>query len=355
MLVKDLWVIKASGISMYHYRNISESDFQLDDALFAGFISALAAFAESLNEKQIDFLKMKEDEIYFVTLDSIIVVAIIASIKGTESHVIEQLLSYVGEKFIELFGYQIDQIFFDFDTITAEFDKEIKFITNSEIYEELKREMINKLLSDVISSKNDPDVLHWKVASLFQDSTSEEINQVLKMFDNLTNVLPSITNNVVLESKIKDAFQQATFQLISTLFRHEKNNQLYVLCPDNLFQNIFNNFLPLGTTCSKFNTIETLATAIIAVDKWIKSINYQLLIIKPELSEKEADILTSVSEKCSVLVWVENLETTIQRKLKEKPNITLYYNYCDLEENCPNIFTILNHFSIKANLPLQQT
>jgi hypothetical protein len=350
LLIKDLWIISTHGLSVYHYHS-PQSNYQLDDTLFSGFIAALSTFAESLSQKHIDFLKLENDEIYFVTNKevNIIVVSIINTTAGgtTEEHVIEQLLHFVGEKFVESFGHHLEKVMFDFDLIADTFTKEIEFITaDDRIYEELKREMINKLLSEVITGKISPDVLHWKVASLFSNSTHQEIQKTIEMFDNLSSVLSTVTNDVVLESKLSEAFQKATFQLKRTLFRDESKKQLYVLCQDEItFHNIFNNFLKFGTACSYFNSAEALEAAIIAVNKYIKGFNYNILVVQPTITTHEAEILSRLQTDHSIIIWTDNQESEVQKLFETRSNIKIEDGYCDLEHGCPKIFKILKQFS----------
>ncbi|MFX0095462.1 MAG: hypothetical protein ACFFBD_27245, partial [Candidatus Hodarchaeota archaeon] len=99
MIIKDLWIIGNSGVCLYHYHALF-SDYEIDQKLFSGFVAALSLFSTSLAGKNIDFLKMKDDEMYFVSFANIIIISIMNT-SGGEQYVIKQILNYIGEKFLE--------------------------------------------------------------------------------------------------------------------------------------------------------------------------------------------------------------------------------------------------------------
>lgn len=345
MLIKDLWVIATSGLSLYRYSAPYSGYSDIEDSLFGGFIAALSTFARSLSQKQIEFVALGNDEIYFINLEEIIVVAIISGGEATQQQVIDQLLEFVGEKFMQLYGEHILQAVFDWQTIHKDFTSEIEFIIamDADVYSELKREMINKLFDEIIQGGLPPDLLLWKVSGLFQESNPEEILKTVEIFENLAQMLPSMVTDVILETQIQDVFQRITYQLRSRLPQHNES-QLYVVCNDAaVFSNIQKSFLGFGIPSVNIPDIENLLMTIQAVTKWVSEMSFNILVVQPTLSNSELNQLKKLD--ANVVLWLRKTPSDKMRKQLDGTKVKANVGYCDVPQGCPKILTFSNEFS----------
>lgn len=343
MIIKDLWIIKTTGGVVYHYK-ASFSDYDIDQEMFGGFIAALATFGESLTQKQVRFLKLKGDELYFQVLGQVIVVSIMSS-AGAEQNVIDQMLLYVGERFVEEYEKNLGDEFFEWSAIEEAFSGEIEYITaDASIYEEMKREMINRLLNDILHGTVPPDILAWKVGALFSDSTDEEIDKTIELVDGLLNILPSLKHNPVMENKITGAFKAARQQL--QLKKMRSKNQLFVLCTqDELYEKIFRNFLTFGTLSMQFKTFDQLLAGVQSIKNHHKELYYNVMILDYELSSKEVQNLASSVPKGKIFVWEDLLPSGVEDDhLGDQFNVSP--GFCSFEHACPKIFDIINSIQL---------
>jgi hypothetical protein len=335
---------------LYHY-SASFSDYEIDNTLFGGFIAALASFTETLSDAVFEFLKMQDDELHFIVDDNIIVVSIMST-ADAEQQVINQLLTFVGEKFNENYAKYLMVDNFDWEKVEKEFTSEIEFIaSDEEIYEEMKRELIQKLFNEVIQGILPPDILNWKVAHLFSTSTRSEIHKTIEMIDRLDNILPTMKHDKILESKIKDAFLTAKHQL-NTKF--QEKNQLLVLCHnDIIFQKILKNFLAYSTLCVKITEFSGLIAAIQSIENWIDNIAYNVLIIDPHLSLDEIEQLLQLQIAGKIFIWTrQKLSPEYSEIFDPYENITLHNGYCDFDYGCPKIFNIVNEIGFNSKYQL---
>lgn len=344
MIIKDLWIINNSGHVLYHY-TASFSDYRIDEELFGGFISALSIFTSNLTQSQISFLKMQEDEMYFFKIEGIIVVSIMNS-AGAEQDVIDQILGFVGDKFLEYYKKEVNNPNFNWNQIKDDFRNEIEFVTGDEqLYEEMKREMINKLFNEILQGTIPPDILHWKIAHLFSSSTSNEIRKIIDIIDGLLKISPTMNHDMILASKITNAFHRARNQLQIKLL-HQKN-QLLVLCNDeSLFQKILKNFLIYGTLCIKIDSFAGLEAIVKSIEKWIKIEKYNILITEPQkmiTAEQLTNILDSNSTN-QIFLWSNEMLPEDILKLESNHKINFYIGNCQFDYGCPKIFKIINKF-----------
>lgn len=345
MIIKNLWVINSSGLCVYTYK-ANFSDYDLDETMFGGFISALASFTETLSQKNIRFLKLEEDELYFRDLKDIIVVTIMNT-AGAEQTVIDQMLQFIGEKFLENYSENLKSPIFDWSSIVEGFTEEINYVLgDEELYEEMKRELINNLLQDIMNGKQPPDVLTWKISYLFADSTPDEIVKTIEMIDQVTDILPTLRYDAILESKITDAFYKAKIQLSTKLIKDR--NQLFVVCNDNdLFNKVFKNFLAFGTLCIQHKDYTGLIKSLQSIVRAHLNLTFNILLLKPFPSKDELAKLKELHVDEHIFVWElrETSETT--KNFIEKSGFQLSNTPCSLDHSCPKLFNLvykLNQF-----------
>jgi hypothetical protein len=353
MIIKDLWIIASSGLCLYHY-HAPFSEYEIDETLFSGFIAALASFTASLAQKEIDFLKMQNDEIYFISLEDTIVVSIMNT-AGGEQHVIEQILKFIGEKFLKYRAEISKNGVFDSEEIKELFTKEIEELCGDEtLYDDIKREMINNLSNQVIQGKLSPDVLYWKIMQLYSNTTPDEITKMLITFENLKRILPTITDDTILLAKISEAFQSVKIQLNVTLNREK--NYLLVLCQDNsLFEAIANNFLSYGTYSILYDSLSGFQHAI---ENWDKPFPYNTMVTQSSLTMTDVNFLLDLKLKpqSKMFLFVEDLSSEILEGLSDWKegivNINPYYHLDQLQcqSTCPIVGDIVNQFvNVKIN------
>ena len=343
MIIKNLWVINSSGLCVYSYK-ANFSDYDLDETMFGGFISALASFTENLSQKNIRFLKLEEDELYFRNLKDIIVVTIMNT-AGAEQTVIDQMLQFIGEKFLENYSDNLKSPVFDWSLIIPDFTAEITYVLgDEELYEEMKREMINNLLQDIMGGKQAPDVLTWKISYLFSDSTHDEISKTIEMIDQVMMILPTLKYDAILESKITDSFNKAKVQLATKLIKDR--NQLFVVCDDiNLFNKIFKNFLAYGTLSIQHKSIQGLIKSLSSILKADLKLIFNILIVKPLPTEEEIKLLKSMKIHDRVYIWeIRNSDPAI-KSLLEQTNFHLANSPCVMDHACPRVFNMVYKFS----------
>lgn len=340
MIIKNLWMINQSGLCVYSYR-AKFSDYDLDVIMFGGFIRALASFTETLSQKNIRFLKLEEDELYFRNLKDIIVVSIMNT-AGAEQTVIDQMLEFIGEKFLDSYLANLKSPTFDWSTIVEPFTEDISYVIgDEELYEEMKRELINNLLQDIMQGKQPPDVLTWKIAYLFSSSTHDEINKTLEMIDQVQSIIPSMKYDAILESKINDAFFKAKVQLSTKLIKDR--NQLLVLCANmDLYNKIFKNFLAFGTLCIQHRDFSNLFKTLSSMKNSKINISFNVLIIDPIPSEREFNQLNELNLDNNLYIWENRtVNKNIEQIISKNSKLHLANPICNLDYGCPKVFDMV--------------
>lgn len=328
-------MINSSGLTVYSYK-AKYSDYEIDEMLFGGFISALASFGESLSKKNIKFLKLGEDELYFKNLQDVVVVTIMNT-AGAEQSVIDQMLQFIGEKFIEKYVNDLNSPTFEWNAIQEDFTEEISYVLgDEELYEEMKRELINNLLQDIMQGKQPPDVLTWKISYLFSESTPEEIIKTIEMIDQVNNILPSMRYDAILESKISDAFYKAKVQLSTKLIKDR--NQLLVLCDDmDLYNKIFKNFLAFGTLCIQHKDFDSLFKALSTMKNSKLNKSFNALILEPLPSYNDFKKIKELKLDSKIYIWEKRTVNSRIEKLVSE-NVFLANPICNLDYGCPKVF-----------------
>jgi hypothetical protein len=339
MIIKNLWVINAGGLCTYSYK-ANFSDYKIDETMFGGFISALVSFTETLSQKNIRFLKLEEDELYFRDLKDIIVVSIMNT-AGAEQTVIDQMLQFIGEKFLESYSESLKSPTFDWSSIIPDFTKEMNYVLgDEELYEEMKRELINNLLQDIMSGKQPPDVLTWKISYLFADSKPDEIIKTIEMIDQVTEILPTLRYDAILESKITDAFYKAKVQLSTKLIKDR--NQLFVLCSDTeLFNKVFKNFLAFGTLCIQHKDYAGLIKSLQSIFKANLNLTFNILLLTPLPSKDELTKLKELHIEEHIYVWELRESSDNMTNFISKSGFKLTNAPCSLDHSCPKVFNLV--------------
>ena len=354
MIIKEIWIILKNGLSIFHYQT-AYSDYQnLDPLLFSGFIAALSEFAISMSNKQIEYLKLQNDELYFVIKDEIIVASIVDASQGIEKNVLTQLLDYIGEKFLEMNVDHLKDKLFSWDSVEDEFGHEIEFlITDQGIHEELKRELITNLFNQVLKEKLSPDILHWKIVELSNNNSPNEISKTIEVIENLIKILPAMKSDVLIQSKVEDSLQNVRSYLLKKLI--SEKHQLFVLCNDDtLYEEILSTFLVYGTICNQFRSFEALYKSMKAIHNSFGEFDYPVLLANSTISTEEILLITKISSTAKIFFWSPKEPSDILMKLAvTKENfIILPCVRCLFNQGCPKLQDVLKDIKNSSNLLL---
>ena len=353
MIIKNLWVINSSGLCVFSYK-ANFSDYDIDENLFSGFITALASFTTNLSQaqKNIRFLKLEEDELYFRDLHEIIVVTIMNT-AGADQTVIDQMLQFIGEKFLENYSEKLKSPTFDWASIISDFTNEMSYVLgDEELYEEMKRELINNLLQDIMNGKQPPDVLTWKISYLFADSTADEITKTIEMIDQVTDILPTLRYDAILESKITDAFYKAKVQLSQKLIKDR--NQLFVVCNETeLFNKVFKNFLAYGTLCIQHKDYNGLIKSLQSIVKANLNLTFNILLLSPMPSKDELAKLKELHLEDHIFVWELRDVSENMKSIIAKSGFKLSNPPCSLDHSCPKLFNMVYQLNQSLNKTIE--
>ncbi|MHA1989608.1 MAG: hypothetical protein ACXACX_11315 [Candidatus Hodarchaeales archaeon] len=313
MIIKELYVISKAGLCRFHYK-ASFSDYEIDETLFAGFIAALQTFTDSMAKVQIEYLAMQEDQIHLVSVEDIIIVAIM-SITGAEQKIIDQLLTFIGKKFVDNYKSYLERPNFQWDSIVEDFTKQIEFIwADKEVYEEAKRGLISELFDKVIRKQVSADILQWKITSLFINSPDREKVKTIEKVEKLHAMVPRLVTDPILESEINESIQKSVEDLSKAL--PKKRRFLIVYCEDgNMYDIIFNKALGMNFFCIPVRAVSDISGI---VYNWNEESPYNILYLAHTISEEELNALGEFStpEKRAYL-WLEEIPTyAIKYRLK---------------------------------------
>lgn len=315
MIIKDLFIVSNEGRTYYHYES-AVSSYDIDLNLFSGFVAALSVFTTSLSEqKRIEFLKLQEDEMYF-TVTQDVIVASIMNVTGVEQKVIDHLLRFVGNKFLEKYFVYMKRPGFNWDSIAESFTKEIEDIwTTDEVYEKTKRDLISEYLAKALEGELTPEIFQWKITSLFLSSSPEEIEKTLEKIHTFKNDLFSMTTDPLLKAGLSEAFENIITDLSKSL--PKKSGTLLVLTDNREHYELFyRKCLGYHLFCIPVKSIEDLNTMI---TYWRDDTPYNVVYMNSTISIDEFKQLEAIPSKSNIFVWINKIPTDLE-KLKDSSN-----------------------------------
>ncbi len=321
MLISDIYIIHESGLCFYHYQSEYSTSFEFDEDLFGGFIAALSAFTRPLANKTIDFLKMQNEQLHFVISKNIIVVSLVNELEDIDQEAIIQLLNYVGDKFIELYGHQIDQAV-EWDLLKDEFTEEISFLIDKDaVIEEMRRERISNLVNSI--------------SKLYSNAKWQEIAKAKETINNISSILPTLKYDVFLEARISNALQKTINHLEWLAKLKLPMTQLFVLCEESTtFDKLFNLFIANNSIPVHFKSLVSLVSAIENNASWNDGLSYNILILSKDIKTKDLKKLLKLVKK-DIYLFIDAEEGTVLKSvLAEISNIVFRYRDCEISENC---------------------
>jgi hypothetical protein len=348
MLVSDIWIIHESGLCYYHYQSPFSTSDEFDSDLFGGFIAALSAFTKPLSNKAIDFLKMQNEQLHFVIIDGIIVTSLVNELEDIDQEAIIQLLTYIGDKFIEKYSKYLDGHIFDWALIENEFTEEISFLISKDtVIEEMRRERISNLVNDVIMEKITPVNLVNSISKLYSNAKWHEIAKAKGTIDNISNILPTLKYDVFLEAKISNALRKTIDHLDWLAKLKLPMNQFFVYCEDSqVFERLFNLCLSYNAIPVQFNNMDSLTSAILKNSEWNNSLPFNNLILSPNIRTKDVTNLIKLSEKKIYIFLNEELNSVLKSIADSTPEIEYNQRHCNFENSCKQCFEYVDSIFI---------
>ena len=315
MLIRDLFIVNKGGLMLYHYKTTAESNY--DEVLFSGFVAALSTFTQSLTTSTIDFLKLQDNELHFVTIDEIIVTTIIQT-DGGERTIIQTLLHFIGEKFLELYQDLLNTVY-EWNNIYNEFTSQIKILLEEQNYEDAKLEIINENFLKTVNKNITPETFHWQVMSLFIRSPPDIVEKAIQIVTSLKNMSNQLNMDPLLELQINGALQKIVDDLSRVLPRRLRT--LLVYSPDKkLYDVIYLSTLNFGIFCIEVIQLSNLFSII---DQWAGNNNYDILYINTSISLEDLNILKNLKTNRKIYLWLHDVEPDLPILDNEKENILI--------------------------------
>ena len=294
MIIKNLWIISKIGLCHYHYA-AEFSDYQIDDLLFAGLVSGLSNFAESLSseQKSVEYLKLGDDELYFESIGEIIVAAIVTGgAEKLQPFSVKIMLQFIGTKFVEKYLNTMENLLFDWSLETSAFTEEItNFLTDEELLEDIKREQFQNLFTEAIAGNIPIEYIYWRGIQLFSNGNSDALEDSIKKIASLEDVISTVIDDDLLEGKLQDVLYRLIKDLKTNILKGEPK-KLLILSDNEASYEKLRKILQSRDIhpfhCTDFNVLGNL------IEKLDDSATYDILVIYTNLTPKEIRMLHSL-------------------------------------------------------------
>lgn len=100
-ILNGLWIINPDGLCLLH-RNFEETNQQIDETMFSGFLTAILSFTQDLVNDSIEKISMGEREIYYSSF-GLFAVALSAN-KSKKAKNLQDYINKVGNLFRDQYG-----------------------------------------------------------------------------------------------------------------------------------------------------------------------------------------------------------------------------------------------------------
>ncbi|MHA1975337.1 MAG: hypothetical protein ACW98F_07630 [Candidatus Hodarchaeales archaeon] len=348
MIIKNLWIISKIGLCHYHYA-AEFSDYQIDDLLFAGLVSGLANFAESLSSehKSVEYLKLGDDELYFESIGEIIVAAIVTGgVEKLQPFSVKLMLQFIGTKFVEKYLKTMENLLFDWSLESGAFTQEItNFLTDEELLEDIKREQFQNLFTEAIAGNVPVEYIYWRGIQLFSDSKPEILRDSIKKIASMEDVISTVIQDDLLEGKLQDVLYRLLRDLKANIFKQEEKKLLILSESEASYEKLrkilqSRNIHPFH--CTDFEVLSTL------IEKWDDSTTYDILVIHTNLTPKEIRMLHNleINGETKIIAVVNRIPRSPRGRLIHKRPIS-YIVQEDIEtfnRNSPFVEYLLTSF-----------
>lgn len=327
MIIKNLWIISRVGICYYHF-SAPFTDYQIDEALFSGFIAGFSSFADSLSteHRTIDYLKLSEDELYFETMGEIIVAAIMTT-SGSDDEKLQPfsmkvMLQFIGNKFLELYVDTIQDLNFEWKDIHKEFTVEIqKFLLDKSFLEEIKREHFQTLFNKAISNHFPLDILYWRGIQLFSDLSPEGLKEALNLISTLSGVATTLVSDESIETKLLTILNRLEKDLKSIILEHKQQKLLIICDSSDIFEKLSKILLSHGIHSIYCPNIDYLK---VTVSLWSESNGFDILSLSQSITSSTIRSLHEMDLKnnTKIVVVANKIPRPPKGRLLNKKPIT---------------------------------
>ena len=100
-VLNGLWIIEKNGLCLLH-RNFEETQQQIDETMFSGFLTAILSFTQDLVKDSIEKISMGERDIYYSSFGPFAVA--LSANKSKKAKNLQSYINKVGEMFLAEFG-----------------------------------------------------------------------------------------------------------------------------------------------------------------------------------------------------------------------------------------------------------
>ena len=298
-------------------------------------MAALSVFTSSLSDaKKIEFLKLKDDEMFFTVMNDIIVAGILNVSTGGELKVIDSLLKFIGKKFLDRHFVDLGKPNFNWEEIAPSFTEEIQVTwTSDEVYEKTKRDLIGEFMARVLEGEMAPDLFQWKITSLFLESPPEKIELTIEKIGDLKKKLPTMVNtDPKLFSTIDIAFERIITELSKALPRN-KTTLIVVTGNTDDFEVFSRKALAYQLFCKHVKEIVNIPPAMSELPKGMTS---HIVIMSNEISAVDMEQLKTLpSSNSKIYLWMRSNSILSQIKGNTK--------FVYVPQN-PSFKNLLTHF-----------
>ena len=103
-VLNGLWIINPNGLCLLH-RNFEETQEQIDETMFSGFLTAILSFTQDLVKDSIEKISMGERDIYYSSFGKFAVA--LSANKSKKAKNLQDYINKVGTLFSEEYGSQL--------------------------------------------------------------------------------------------------------------------------------------------------------------------------------------------------------------------------------------------------------
>ena len=103
-VLNGLWIINPNGLCLLH-RNFEETQQQIDETMFSGFLTAILSFTQDLVKDSIEKISMGERDIYYSSFGSFAVA--LSANKSKKAKNLQDYINKDGIMFLEEYGSQL--------------------------------------------------------------------------------------------------------------------------------------------------------------------------------------------------------------------------------------------------------
>lgn len=163
-VLNGLWIIEKNGLCLLH-RNFEETQQQIDETMFSGFLTAILSFTQDLVKDSIEKISMGERDIYYSSFGPFAVA--LSANKSKKAKNLQTYINKVGDLFLSTYADELKSTMPDitvFEPFGQKID-EIFGITGHAMVE--NRNELLEILTKLKSGEMDEKVAIGKILALY--------------------------------------------------------------------------------------------------------------------------------------------------------------------------------------------